>query len=198
MGLVNIVLWVGGRRADRRRLHAGAGPVGALPGAQGAGRQRRPLRGVARRRPRRRHDRRLGRDGDPAPPGPDRRPGSRSPGSSSSSSGSSSADAGRRLRRQPPADPAPCSIAVQRSITTARPPSWAIRGRLPVDDAELEPQAAGAGRDRLAGMRRRTAPSGGRRRRCRTARSRRPPRRASGRRGTPRTSRSFGLIGTQS
>ena len=37
------------RRARRHRLHARPGPVGALPGAQGPGRERRPLRVVARR-----------------------------------------------------------------------------------------------------------------------------------------------------
>ena len=48
------------------------GSVRPLPGAQGAGRQRRPLRGVAGRRPDQRHDRRLGRDADAPAAGADR------------------------------------------------------------------------------------------------------------------------------
>ena len=70
--IVNVVLWVGGHRPHRPRLPPGEGPVGALPGAQGAGRERGPLQRLARRRPRRRADRRVGGDGDPPPPGADR------------------------------------------------------------------------------------------------------------------------------
>ena len=58
-------------------------------------------------------------------------------------------------------------MSVQRSMTTARPPAGAIRGRLAADDAELEPQAAGADRHGLAGMRRGRRPGGGRHPRCR-------------------------------
>ena len=66
-----------------------AGPVVALPGAQGAGRERRPLRGVARRRRATTgDDRRVGRDADPPAPGPDRRRDRRSSGSCWSSWGS--------------------------------------------------------------------------------------------------------------
>ena len=57
MGLVGLVLIVVGVALDGVRLLAGARPVGALPGAQGAGREHRPLRVVARRAPRLRHDR---------------------------------------------------------------------------------------------------------------------------------------------
>ena len=50
---LNLVLWAARHRADRVwAIIRARGPVRALPGAQGAGRQRRPLRGVARRRPR--------------------------------------------------------------------------------------------------------------------------------------------------
>ena len=133
MGPLNIVLWLAGVALIAVGYCAGAGPVGALPGAQGTGRQRRPLRGVARRRPRRQHDRRLGRDGDPAPAGADRRGRSRSSGSSWSSSGSSSADGRGRggVRRQPCRAIRPSSMAVQRSITTSSPPRVRDRARPP-------------------------------------------------------------------
>ena len=73
VGPLNLVLWVAGIVLVVVGYTRAQGPVGALPGAQGAGRQRRPLRGVARRRTRcGRADRRFGGDGDPAP----RRPGS--------------------------------------------------------------------------------------------------------------------------
>ena len=73
MGPLNIALWLAGVALIAHRLLARPRPVGALPGAQGAGRERRPLRGVARRHPRRQHDRRVGRHGDPPAPGADRR-----------------------------------------------------------------------------------------------------------------------------
>ena len=56
-GSSNIVLWVAGVVLIAVGYTRARGPVGALPGAQGPGRERRPLRGVARRRPRRRQDR---------------------------------------------------------------------------------------------------------------------------------------------
>ena len=84
---------VGRRRRPRSSsaYQRARGPWAPLPGAQGAGREHRPLRVVAGRRPRRRQDRRVGRDGTPAPAGPHRRPHRRSSASSSSSSASSSA-----------------------------------------------------------------------------------------------------------
>ena len=90
------------------------------------------------------------------------------------------------------------SIAVQRSMTTARPaaaairaasqfttPSWSHRQRAPIATASC-------------GVRARTARSAGRRRRCRTGRSPRPPRRASGRPARRGPRGVFGLTGTQS
>ena len=44
-------------------------------------------------------------------------------------------------------------MAVQRSMTTSSPPSWAIRAASQLDDAELEPQDPGAGRHRLSRVR---------------------------------------------
>ena len=83
-------------------------------------------------------------------------------------------------------------------MTTPSPPSCGDPGRLPVHDAELEPEHARA-RSATAslGVRRRTARSGGTRRRCRTARSPSTASASVGNAGTPRTSRSFGLTGTQ-
>ena len=68
--------------------------------------------------------------------------------------------AGARGARSPCSDPSPPTG-----------PPVGDPGRLPVHDAELEPQAARARRDRLAGRAARTARSAGRRRRCRTDRS---------------------------
>ena len=124
MGPLNIVLWLAGVALIVDRLQPGQGSVGALPGAQGRGRQRRPLRVVAGRRPQRRRDGRLGRHGGAPPPGPDRR-----------------RDRHRRGRPRLPRVPHPLtrpapqrrppvrrhSMAVQRSMTTSRPASWAIR-----------------------------------------------------------------------
>ena len=70
MGAVSAVLSSAARSSIVDRPRSRARSVDALPGAQGAGRQHRPLRGVARRGPRRRQDRRLGRDGDPPAAGP--------------------------------------------------------------------------------------------------------------------------------
>ena len=50
---VNVVLWVGGVVLIAIGYQPMPRPVVALPGAQGAGRERRPLRGLAWRRPRR-------------------------------------------------------------------------------------------------------------------------------------------------
>ena len=73
VGALNLLLWARGHRPDRRRAISEPADRGALPGAQGPGRERRSLRVVARRRPRRRQDRRVGRDGAPAATGADRR-----------------------------------------------------------------------------------------------------------------------------
>ena len=49
MGLINLLLWGAGVVLVIVGVHPGTRPMGALPGPQGAGRQRRPLRGVAGR-----------------------------------------------------------------------------------------------------------------------------------------------------
>ena len=91
-------------RPHRHRLHARARSDDALPGAQGAGRQRRALRSVARGHARG-GDTGVGRDADPASPG---RTGSRSSASSGSclSWSVSSSDERRRQEqrghRRPP------------------------------------------------------------------------------------------------
>ncbi len=121
MGPLNIVLWLGGVALIAIGYTRATRPLGALPGAQGPGRQRRSLRGVAGRHPRRQQDRRLGRDGHPPAPGPDRR-----------------RDRGRRGRARLHRLPHPLtrsdaprppirrhSMLVQRSITTSSPPAWA-------------------------------------------------------------------------
>ena len=88
VGPLNIVLWLAGVALIAIGYTPGAGARGRATRPQGAGRQRRALRGVARRRPRRRHDRRVGGDGGAPPAGPGRRRRSRSSASCSCSSGS--------------------------------------------------------------------------------------------------------------
>ena len=55
VSIINVLLWGAGIVLIAVGYHAGAGPVESLPGPQGSGREHRPLRGVARRRPGRRH-----------------------------------------------------------------------------------------------------------------------------------------------
>ena len=73
MGIVSLGLIVAGRRADRRGRRARPRAVPALHGPQGAGRERRALRGVARRGAAGQQDGRVGRDGDAPAPGAGRR-----------------------------------------------------------------------------------------------------------------------------
>ena len=179
MGLLNLALLVGGRRADRRGHRPGAGAVPALHGAQGPGREHRALRGVARRRAERLDDRRLGRDAGAPPPGPDRRPGSRSRASSSSSSGSSSARRRAAAVRRVGAGREPAS----RSLGRRRPRRGAGRRharRLGAPDRARLDRAAhvAAVAATPAGTRRRT--------RRRSRRSSRPPARRPPARTRPR------------
>ena len=134
---------------------------------------------------------RLGRDGDPAPPGADGRPDRDRSGSSWSSSGflvrlargeRVAASGPRRPRRTTADEPPPLDrgAAVHHD---GQPAIVRDPGRLPVHDAELQPEAAGARRRPPRARGARTARTAGRRRRCRTARSPRRPRRGSGTRG---------------
>ena len=138
VGPLNIALWLGGVALMVIGYSRARAPWARYQDAEGPGRQRRPLRILARRRPR--------TTGRPARPWrwpcsagrPRSAPRSRSSASSWCSSGSSSADVwrgagdGRRpFYRGPLSRPANStrrhSIAVQRSITTSSPPSCAIR-----------------------------------------------------------------------
>ena len=121
---------------------------------------------------------------DPPPPGADRRARSRSSGVVLVFLGF--LDPLTPGRRRPPApsrpsrraDPPPLDrgAAVHHDLEAA---VVGDPGRLPVDDAELEPQARAPRRRPPRRRAARTARTAGRRRRCRTGRSRRPPRRAS-------------------
>ena len=144
---------VGRRRGARRdRLHASPRPVGALPGAQGPGRERRPLRVVARRRcattsrPERRWPWQILRR--------------------QAQMGGAIAIVG--VRPDLPGLPDPLNVQTRAAALTAQsldePPPLdrgaavhdhgqpAVRrdaGRVPVDDAQLKPQAARPGGDGL-------------------------------------------------
>ena len=198
MGPLNIVLWLAGVALIGIGYTRARAPVDPLPGAQGAGRECRPLRGVARWRPRRQHDRCVGRDGDPPSPGADRR-----------------RDRDRRCRPGLPRVPDPLSARLRRAarlLAPGDPPPLdrgaAIHhdlepavvgdlGGVPGDDAELEPQDARPGRDGLVGVGTHSSE-----RRKTSTMSKRPVSATAaasvGKAGTPSTSRSFGLIGMHS
>ena len=198
VGPLNIVLWLAGIALIGVGYTRARGPwtrYQALK-AQDANVARYEV--VARRRPRRRRDGCVGGDGRAPPPGADRR-----------------RDRDRRRRAGVPRVPAPLtarrptpgalagrrslrhSMAVQRSMTTSRPPSWAIRAasqsRRPSWSHRQRAPAATASRawGTHSSERRKTS-----------TRSNGPVAATASasvaKAGTPSTSRSLGLTGTHS
>ena len=194
MGLLNIALWVAGRRAHRARLLPRAG-------RRRATRRSRPQdANVARYESWRGGIRDDGKTGASVAMAVLRR---------QTQIGAGIAIVGVVLvflGVRDPLDPGACGqprrrsagvrSRVQRSMTTARPASWAIRAASQFTTPSCSHRHRAPGRHGLTRMRAH-ARGAGRRRPCRTARSLRRPPRASGS-GHAEDSRTFGLTGTHS